>query len=174
MKTCRAIGIKGETMMDLTTDIMGLSLTSSAFQNGGMIPRRYTRDGENLSPPLSWEQGPDETRSYVLLVDDSDAPLGSFDHWIVYDIPAEVSSLDEGRPKGDNLPEGGIQGINSSGHIGYDGPAPPPGKPHRYFFRIYAVDEKLNLPPGADKKEVLTKIRNHIVGESEFVGKYGR
>jgi Raf kinase inhibitor-like YbhB/YbcL family protein len=114
-------------------------------------------------------------RSYVLTVDDADAPLGSFDHWIVYDIPAEVTSPgNRGDHREIRLPEGGVQGRNSSGHIGYDGPAPPPGKPHRYFFRIYAVDEKLGLNPGADKKQVLTKIRNHIVGESEFVGKYGR
>jgi Raf kinase inhibitor-like YbhB/YbcL family protein len=160
--------------MYFSTDTVGLSLTSSAFHNGANIPRKYTRDGENLSPPLTWEPGPPETKGYVLIVDDADAPLGSFDHWIVYDIPADVTNLETGRPQGERLSEGGVQGRNSSGHIGYDGPAPPPGKPHRYFFRIYAVDKKLGLNPGADKKQVLTKIRNHIVGESEFVGKYGR
>jgi Raf kinase inhibitor-like YbhB/YbcL family protein len=174
IKSCREQQEKGEIQMDLTTGLMGLSLTSPVFHNGGWIPEKFTKDGQNISPPLNWEPGPDETQSYVLIVDDPDAPLGTFDHWIIYNLPESVSSLEEGIPRGEILPDGSMQGVNSTGHVGYDGPAPPPGKPHRFFFKVYALDRKLDLHPGANKKEVLSRMRNHILGESELVGKYGR
>lgn len=145
----------------------------SVFENNGTIPRKYTCDGEDLSPPLSWEGAPEGTVSYVLIVDDPDAPAGVFTHWVLYNIPASVTSLPEGVPKGKETAYGS-QGRNDFGDYGYGGPCPPKGKPHRYFFKLYALNTTLELAPGARKGEVERAMRNHVIGEAQLMGIYGR
>ena len=149
-------------------------LSTPAFENMQSIPAKYTCDGADVSPPLSWSGYPEDTVSFVLIVEDPDAPRGIFTHWLVYDIPADVHELKEGVPRVERLPSGGVQGLNDFGRIGYGGPCPPPGERHRYFFRVYALNVTLGLGPGAGRREVLEAMRGHVVGEAELVGVYSR
>jgi Raf kinase inhibitor-like YbhB/YbcL family protein len=151
-------------------------IKSSAFKNGERIPKKYTCEGEDVSPPVEWSGAPEGTKSFVLIVDDPDAPIGTFNHWVVYDIPASKNSLPEGVQKKPEI-EGGIkQGRNDFGKIGWGGPCPPPGHgTHRYFFKIKAISqETLRLPLGASKSEVLKAIDGKVLGEAEFFGTYSR
>lgn len=145
----------------------------SVFSNNGAIPKRYTCDGEDVSPPMSWEGSPEGTVSFVLIVDDPDAPAGVFTHWVLYNIPAGLNSLPEGVPKGKETSYG-LQGRNDFGDYGYGGPCPPRGKPHRYFFKLYALNATLNLPPGAKKSDVEKAMMGRVIGEAQLVGLYGR
>lgn len=146
-----------------------LRLSSSAFTHGQTIPKRYTCDGQDLIPPLQWEGAPAGTQSFVLIMDDPDAPMGTWDHWVVYDIPATVSAIEEGTP-----PPGKV-GRNSWGRTDYGGPCPPPGPAHRYFFRLYALDvPSLGLPQGASKDQVLKAMQGHILAQAELMGMYRR
>ncbi len=149
-------------------------IKSSAFKNGEFIPKKYTCDNIDVSPPLRWKNIPSKAKSLVIIMEDPDAPGGTFIHWIIYDIPVSKSGLPENFPKKETV--GNIkQGINDFGTIGYGGPCPPPGKPHRYFFRIYALDIKtLKLPPGATINQIKTKIKNHTLATGELMGKYRR
>lgn len=140
-------------------------LESPEFSYGGTIPKKYTCDGENVPPPLRWRGRPEGTEAYVLIVYDPDAPMGTFYHWIAYDIPGDVSSL-EG--------ELGTSGRNDFGGIGYGGPCPPRGSTHRYFFTLFALDAKLGLGEGARLDEVLRAMRGHVLGYAETMGRYGR
>ena len=149
-------------------------LTSPAFRNGEVIPKRYTCEGLDISPPLNWSGYPSETKSFVLIVEDPDAPGGVFTHWIAYNIPADVNELKEGLEKVEKLPSGIMQGVNDFGRIGYGGPCPPPGKPHRYVFKLYALDVVLDLKPGASKDEVLKAMSGHILAEATLTGLYSR
>ncbi len=144
----------------------------SVFGYGERIPVKYTCDGEDVSPPLEWEplKG---VKSYALIVEDPDAPMGTFTHWVLYDIPGDVRSLPEGVPK-EGETRYGKQGLNDFGRIGYGGPCPPPGKPHRYFFKLYALDTVLNLKPGLKRGEVLAAIKGHVIAQAELMGTYGR
>lgn len=153
---------------------MGFQLTSSAFQEGGLIPRKYTCDGQDVSPPLRWSKTPDGTRGLALIVDDPDAPVGTWVHWVIVNIPPSLSELPEGIPAKDTLPNGARQGLNDFKRIGYGGPCPPPGKPHRYFFKLYALDTMLDVKPKATKAEVLKACKNHILAETQLMGQYGR
>lgn len=141
---------------------------SAAFAHGERIPTRYTCDGEDRSPPLAWGDLPAGTQSLALIMDDPDAPMGTWVHWVLYDIP----------PEGDGLPEGvrgvGVEGTNSWRRTGYGGPCPPPGKPHRYFFKLYALDTRLNLPPGATKAQLERAMQGHILAQGEWMGTYSR
>lgn len=148
-------------------------ILKSVFENNSTIPRKYTCDGDDLSPPLNWEGSPNGTVSYVLIMDDPDAPIGVFTHWVLYNIPADLTSLPEGVPKGKETPYG-YQGKNDFGNYGYGGPCPPKGKPHRYFFKLYALNTTLDLPPGAKKSDVERAMKNHVIGETQLVGLYGR
>jgi len=150
-------------------------LRSSAFMNNTYIPKKYTCDGENISPDLFWGEYPPGTQSFVIIMEDPDAPFGLFVHWIVYDIPYYITSLKEGLPR-QSVIDGVIkQGINDFGRIGYDGPCPPRGMPHRYFIRIYAIDiPTLGLPPGATKEDVRYAIEGHILAQTYLMGRYGR
>ncbi len=145
-----------------------LTVTSSAFAYGEPIPVRYTCDGANVSPPLSWSGAPSHTRAFVLIVDDPDAPMGTWLHWLIYDIPATTHELAEGAS------DVGVVGLNSWQQPGYGGPCPPPGKPHRYFFRLYALDSPLNLPPGASRQEVERAMQGHVLAQGEWMGTYRR
>jgi len=151
-----------------------IEIKSSAFRDGEYIPVRYTGLGEDVSPPLSWSGAPEGTQSYCLIVDDPDAPMGTWDHWILYDIPKSKSSLEEGIPKEATLQDGSKQGVNDFRDIGYDGPAPPPGKPHRYIFTLYALDAELGLEPGLNKESVLKSIKGHTIGKGKLTGLFKR
>ncbi len=151
-----------------------LSLTSTTFRNGEKIPRKYTCDGEDTSPPISWSGAPNGTKSYAIILEDPDAPGGTFTHWVLYDLPANVTALPEGAGKKRNHNEGSKQGVNDFGRIGYSGPCPPGGT-HRYIFRLYALDVKdLNLKEKATKEEVLKAAKGHVISETELVGTYSR
>jgi len=149
-----------------------LKLSSDAFSEGERIPTQYTCDGVDDSPALSWQGVPDGTQSLALIVDDPDAPVGTWVHWVIYDIPPERQDLPESVPKDANVPGIGTQGKNDFHKIGYGGPCPPPGKPHRYFFKLYALDTKLDLASGASKKELLQAMEGHILAESQLMGIY--
>lgn len=153
---------------------MNIRLTSAAFEDGKSIPAKYTCDAENLSPPLEWSNVPEGTRSFVLICDDPDAPRGTWVHWVLFDIPAEVTSLEEGVRKIAALPGFGTHGVNDFGALGYGGPCPPPGGPHRYFFKLYALDAKLELKAAVTKKVVLRAMKDHVLGEGRLMGKYKR
>jgi Raf kinase inhibitor-like YbhB/YbcL family protein len=153
---------------------MKINLTSTAFREGDTIPKRYVKDDSNVSPPLKWDNAPDGTRSFALICDDPDAPRGTWVHWVLFNLPADARSLDEGAPRSENLPSGARQGKNDFKEIGYGGPQPPPGGPHRYFFKLYALDTPLDLPAGATKQQVEAKIKGHVIGEGQLMGKYGR
>lgn len=153
--------------------VPSFTLTSTAFSQGGEIPARYTCKGQDLSPPLSWSDVPEGTKSLVLICDDPDAPRGTFVHWVVYNIPPSASRLPEGIPAEPSLEDGTLQGINHFGKIGYGGPCPPPGPAHRYFFKLYALDTTLELPPGATKEQVLKAMEGHILAKAELVGTFG-
>lgn len=153
---------------------MSLRVESTAFANGGRIPAKYTADGPDVSPPLSWEGAPESTRSFAVICDDPDAPRGTWVHWLIWNIPPEKTGLPEGVPPDPELPDGSRQGTNDFGRIGYGGPAPPPGKPHRYFFRVYALDTVLEVPPGARRPALEEAMRGHVLAYGELMGMYGR
>jgi Raf kinase inhibitor-like YbhB/YbcL family protein len=153
---------------------MAFAISSAAFPNGGDIPRKFTCDGADVSPELSWIEPPSGTQSFVLIADDPDAPAGTWTHWVLFDLPAAVTSLAEGVNKIDELPGGERQGRNDFRKIGYNGPCPPPGKPHRYFFKIYALKAKLDLKPGASRQEVEQGMKSLVLDHAEWMGKYGR
>jgi len=147
-----------------------LTVTSSAFAAGGSIPAKYTCEGANVSPPLNWTGAPEGTRSFVLICDDPDAPAGTWVHWILYNLPPNVDSLSEKTETVSALPNGAMQGTNDFGKVGYGGPCPPPGKPHRYFFKVYALDIDHFLKPGAHKDTVIGAMEHHILAEGQFIG----
>ena len=152
---------------------MSIQVTSSAFEDGGVIPAKYTCDGEDISPPLQWDAVPEGTKSIALICDDPDAPIGTFVHWVLFNLPADTKELAEGIPKGTTLPNGAQQGTSDFGRIGYGGPCPPSGT-HRYFFRIYALDTQLDLAPGARKPDLLNAMQGHILAQGQLMGKYKR
>jgi len=153
---------------------MAFLLSSNSFSNGGDIPKKFTCDGADVSPEFSWSGSPDGTRSFALVGDDPDAPAGTWTHWVLYDLPPNAVSLPEGVNKVDEIPSGGRQGRNDFRKIGYGGPCPPPGKPHRYFFRLYALDQLLQLSPGADASQLEKAMLGHILATAEYMGKYRR
>ncbi len=150
-----------------------LTLKSAAFEHQGAIPIKYTCDGEDISPPLEWNGAPSGTKSFALIVDDPDAPMGTFNHWILFNIPANVNQLSEGIPRQNTLADGSRQGKTSWHKVGYGGPCPPSGT-HRYFFTLYALDTLLNLPASASKEQVLQAMSGHILAKSELMGTYKR
>jgi len=150
-----------------------MEIKSSAFGSGEMIPAKYTCDGADFSPQLEWSGSPAGTRSFALICDDPDAPMGTWVHWVIYDIPPTATMLAEGITREKDLPGGGTQGINDFRKIGYGGPCPPGGT-HRYFFKLYALDAMLGLKPGITKDQLLTAMRGHILGEAQLMGTYRR
>ena len=152
---------------------MGINITSPAFKNGAFIPKKYTCDDVNISPPLKWAGVPDGVKSLVLICDDPDAPMGTWVHWVIYNIPPSIKELSENTPKDKVLENGALQGTNDFHKIGYGGPCPPGGT-HRYFFKIYALDIELDLDSGATKEALLNIMKGHVLAEGELVGKYSR
>lgn len=145
-----------------------LTITSAAFADGEKIPPRYTADGSNVNPPLSISGLPEGTRSLALIVDDPDAPMGTWDHWIVFNIAPDTTEIAE-----NSVPAGAVQGRNSWGRSDYGGPSPPSGT-HRYFFKLYALDAELTLPPGAKKNRLMAAMKGHILADTELMGLYSR
>lgn len=153
-----------------------MPLASTAFTNGQPIPKKYTADGENISPPLSFTAVPEAAKQLALIMDDPDAPIGTWDHWILYGIPAGTKELKEGlsAQRKNVHPSDMVEGKNSWRHNGYEGPEPPAGKPHRYYFRLYALDAPLDLKAGASKKELLEAMNGHVIAQGELMGMYKR
>jgi Raf kinase inhibitor-like YbhB/YbcL family protein len=150
---------------------MIFELTSAAFAAGEPIPPKYTCDGDDVSPPLEWTEPPAGTQSFALICDDPDAPVGTWVHWVLYNLPAGVRALPEAVPAVADLPDGGRHGNNSWRRLGYGGPCPPSGT-HRYFFKLYALDTALDLAAGASKKELLGTMEGHVLAQAELMGVY--
>lgn len=153
---------------------MAFAISTKAFSEGGSIPGKYTCDGADLSPELSWQNAPAGTESFALIADDPDAPGGTWTHWVLWNVPASVAGLPEGVAKNESLDDGTRQGKNDFKRIGYGGPCPPPGKPHRYFFKLYALGTTLDLKAGAGRNELERAMQGHVLSEAQVVGTYER
>ena len=151
---------------------MTFRLTTTAFQDGGVIPKKFTCDGPDLSPKLTWTDPPAETQGFALIMDDPDAPAGTWVHWLLYDLPSGTRGLPEGIAKDRRLPDGSHQGRNDFGKIGYNGPCPPRGAVHRYYFRLYALNRRTDLGPGASRSELERAMKDHILAQTELVGRF--
>ena len=149
-------------------------VTSTAFTEGRVIPKIYTGEGKDISPPLAWTNAPANTQSFTLIADDPDAPMGTWVHWVLFDLPPATNALPEGVARTQYIPGNAKQGLNSWPRLGYGGPMPPPGKPHRYFFKLYALDKMLDLKPGATKKDVEAAMKGHVLAEGQLMGTYQR
>lgn len=149
-----------------------MDFTSTAFKNGQPIPVDYTCEGKNISPPLMWTGAPGNTESVALIVDDPDAPKGVWTHWVVFDLPPDASGLPENAAS--YVAANAKQGVNDFKHATYDGPCPPAGKAHRYFFKIYALDTKIDLPSGASRQEVESAMAKHVLAQGQLMGTYQR
>ena len=154
-----------------------MHLTSPAFRDGQRLPVKYTGDGENLSPPVEWSDPPEGTKSFALVCDDLDAPRGTWNHWLLWNLPPDGRKVPEGIAK-EHAPAtlgGGVQGRNSWPRLGYGGPTPPPGTgAHRYVFTLYALDRALDLAPGADKTALVRKMEGHVLAKASLTGTYSR
>lgn len=153
---------------------MAFKLTSPAFRAGGNIPADHTCDGADRSPPLAWSGVPAKARSFAIVVDDPDAPGGTFVHWVLYGIRGDLTRLPEGVPADERVRGIGAQGLNDFRRLGYGGPCPPPGRAHRYVFRIYALDVDLALAPRRTRAELLKAIEGHVVAHAELAGRRQR
>ena len=150
-----------------------MEIRSSAFNEGAIIPSKYTCDNIDISPPLEWLQVPVGTKTFALICDDPDAPMGTWVHWVLFNLPENVLELPENVQKLEVLKNGAIQGKNDFGKIGYGGPCPPSGT-HRYYFKIYALDKKLDSKPGIIKEELLKTMEGHMLAEGQLMGRYKR
>lgn len=151
-----------------------IEVTSAAFRAGERIPADYTCTGKNESPPLSWQGVPYGTRSIAVISEDPDCSTGIFIHWILYNIPPGMNGLDRGVPKKPVLPDGSAHGLNDFGKMEYGGPCPPPGKPHRYFFRVFALDAPLAMRSPVTRRGIATAMTGHILGQGELMGVFSR
>jgi Raf kinase inhibitor-like YbhB/YbcL family protein len=152
---------------------MPFTLQSSAFAQGADIPRTYTAVGDDRSPPLRWSGAPEQTKTFALIMHDPDAPSGDFTHWVLFNMPAARGELPEDTPHRGDLSDGTVQGKNDFQREGYGGPKPPPGKPHRYQFELYALDDFLMPKAGADRKEVERAMQGHVLAKAELMGRFG-
>ena len=175
-RASQAQPVQAPTSGQLKEAKMAWTLSSTAFKNGERIPRKYTGDGDDVSPPLSWTAPPAKTVELALICDDPDAPRGTFTHWVLYGLPASTTALPENVAKTETLPKlgGAKQGRNSAGKTGYLGPSPPPGPVHHYHFMLYELDAKLDLKPGATAKDLRKVMEGHALGQTELVGLYSR
>jgi Raf kinase inhibitor-like YbhB/YbcL family protein len=153
---------------------MAFELQSPAFAPGGEIPVKHTCDGQDLSPPLRWSDPPANAKGFALIVDDPDAPVGTWVHWVLYGLAATARELPEGVPARDTVPGAGAQGMNDFRKVGYGGPCPPRGAAHRYFFKLYSLDTELKLPARKTKADVLKAMEGHVLGQAELMGRYKR
>lgn len=165
--------IVGSMIAAITAGALGaggakMKISSPAFHEGGTIPERFSRNGQNVNPALRIDGAPAEAKSLALIVDDPDAPVGLFTHWLVWNIDPKASEIAEG-----SMPKGGVQGTNDFPDQRYDGPQPPSGT-HRYYFKIFALDRTLDLKPGAKRREVDAAMKGHVIGQGELMGKYSK
>jgi Raf kinase inhibitor-like YbhB/YbcL family protein len=151
-----------------------MKLTSSAWADGQAIPAKYTCDGANVSPALTWSDAPTGTKGLALICDDPDAPMGTWVHWVIYALPATATALSEKTATAEMLPDGTKQGLNDFRRVGYGGPCPPPGAPHHYLFKLYALDTALSLKPRASKADLLRAMEGHILAVAQLAGTYQR
>jgi Raf kinase inhibitor-like YbhB/YbcL family protein len=151
-----------------------MTISSTGFQNESSIPRRFSCQGDNSSPALSWTDVPHGTKTFALVCEDPDAPNGTFIHWVIWNIPSTENGLAESIPQHDSLPNGARQGINGAKKVGYMGPCPPPGNAHRYYFRLFALDKKLDLSGEVTRDKLMSAIHGHVLGEGEIMGTYQR
>ena len=163
----------GDAQIETGGNTMALQITSQAFGSGQAIPVRYSCHGEDISPPLVWTGAPAGTLSFALVFDDPDAPIGTWVHWVVYNMPTSTNSLPEAVAPDTELADGSRHGKNSWGRLGYGGPCPPMGT-HHYFFRLYALDIPLQLPADGDKKALLKAMEGHILGQAELMGTFAK
>ena len=173
MTGCRSTSQSAAEITAIKSDLVVLSVSSSAFRDGETIPVKYTCDADNTSPDINWSNIPTGSKSLILIVDDPDAPSGTWVHWVLINIPVDRSGLPEGI-NGSDLSNIGVQGKNSSGKTGYTGPCPPKGNPHRYYFKVYALDTTLNLQTGVKKADVEKSMEGHIIAQGQLMGTYGR
>lgn len=152
---------------------MEINITSKAFKEGGMIPPKYTCDGNDVSPPLKWDSVPQGTKSIALISDDPDAPMGTWVHWVLYNLPPDKRELAENFPDDETLPDGTRQGVTDFGKTSYGGPCPPSGT-HRYYFKIYALDTVIQSTSVLNKKILLKEMQGHILAEGQLMGRYKR
>ena len=152
---------------------MEIKITSSAFEEGGMIPKQYTCDGVNISPPLAWTSVPEGTKSFALIYDDPDSSMGTWVHWVIFNLPTNINELPESIPSQKTLENGAKQGTNDFRKIGYDGPCPPGGT-HRYYFNLYALDTEIDLDAAATKEDLLKMMEGHILSKGQLMGRYKR
>jgi len=164
---------RGALDRPLLPKLANLQVTSPAFREGALIPSLYTADGKDISPPLAWKGVPRGAKSLALVMEDPDAPRGTFVHWLVWNLPAGQPALPAAVPRQARLASGARQGYNDFGKVGYWGPAPPRGT-HRYFFRLYALDVTLSLPPQASKAELLRAMQGHLLAQGSLMGRYRR
>jgi len=162
------------TFISVSFNVFALDIKSSVFENKGYIPERYTCSAQNISPSLSWEAAPSNTKSFVLICDDPDAPYKTWVHWVVFNIPGDMNTVNEGITREQMGSLGIVQGANDFGQAKYGGPCPPQGKPHRYFFRLYALDKVLSLKEGAAMKDIIKAMQGHIIAETKMFGFYQR
>lgn len=174
MLAVAAVAGAQEPAAEATPATQVLTLSSAAFKAGEAIPRRYTADGMDVSPPLRWKHVPPGCRSLAVTADDPDAPAGVWVHWVLYNLPPSAAEIPEGVAVEKSLVGGIKQGKNDFGRFGYGGPSPPPGKAHRYFFRLYALDVLLDLSPEATQKQLLEAMEGHILAQAELMGTYQR
>jgi len=152
---------------------MEIEITSQAFEEETMIPEKYTCDGIDVSPPLAWASVPESTKTLALICDDPDAPMGTWVHWVLFNLPASINELPESVPTDEELENGAKQERNDFRRIGYGGPCPPGGT-HRYYFKLYALDTEINLEAGAKKSQLLESMEGHILAEGQLMGRYKR
>jgi Raf kinase inhibitor-like YbhB/YbcL family protein len=171
--TCLAGALSCSTHPQQTASL-SLQLTSTDFSSGGDIPKQFTCEGKDFSPALQWKEPPAGTQSFALIADDPDAPVGTWVHWVIYDLPPTQRSLAQDFPTSEQSADGSRQGTNDFKKIGYGGPCPPPGTPHRYFFKLYALNIKLNLKSGATKTDLERAMQGHILARGEYIGRYSR
>ncbi len=166
-----ALPVAARTMQEVP---MAFTLSSSSFREGAPIPAKHTCDGADVSPPLAWSGAPSGAAGFALIMDDPDAPAGTWVHWVLYALPARASALAENVAKTETLKDGAVQGRNDFRRTGYGGPCPPPGKPHRYFFKLYALDAALGLKPDATKQELERAMQGHVLATAQLMGTYAR
>lgn len=150
-----------------------IKVRSAAFQEGGLIPKQYTCDGANISPPLAWEGTPEKAKTLALVADDPDAPAKTWVHWVVFNLPVTTKGLPENVPLRESVAGGGVQGTNDFPKVGYGGPCPPNGT-HRYFFKLYALDTELTIGAQTTKEQLLKAMEGHIIAEGQLMGRYSR
>jgi Raf kinase inhibitor-like YbhB/YbcL family protein len=166
---CASISGAAENQKAKPHSVAALGVVSG-FQNGQPIPRVYTGDGADESPPLRWTPAPANAKSIAIICFDPDAPRGTWYHWLLYNLSPKLTSLSGNVRKTDSIEGGASQGINDFKHVGYNGPSPPPGAKHRYYYRVMALDQKLSVPPGADKEKIIAALKAHIIAQGETMG----